>query len=121
YGDETGFLYSNGSFSPIAVPGAAFTSPSAINNLGQIVGDFSGPPAGNFLYSGGSYTTVAPPGTFGAWTNHAINDSGQVVGTSTSGGPAYGFLYSVGSYTTIAPPGSSNSWPQAINSSGQVV
>jgi probable HAF family extracellular repeat protein len=42
-GNPQGFLYSNGRFTTIAVPGASGTLPNSINNAGVIAGSFGGP------------------------------------------------------------------------------
>ena len=54
------FLYSGGSIAPIAFPGSTGTLATAINNSGQIIGEYDNH---SFLYSNGSYTTIAPPGS----------------------------------------------------------
>src|SRR6266849_2813039 len=54
-----GFLFSNGQFSTIFVPGSTQTSAQGINNSGQIVGTANIPgPSGieSFLLSGGNYS-----------------------------------------------------------------
>ncbi len=63
--------------------GSEGTWPFAINNLGQIVGNYfdSKGISHGFLYSNGTYTTLSDPladkgGTY-AW---GINDAGQIVG-----------------------------------------
>lgn len=39
---EHGFLYSNGDYSRITVPGATYVDPTGINDLGEIVGYYKG-------------------------------------------------------------------------------
>jgi probable HAF family extracellular repeat protein len=46
-GYEHGFLYSGGHFTTFDVPGGTSTSPSAINNAGQIIGTYVDPAIGN--------------------------------------------------------------------------
>src|SRR4051794_12280113 len=68
----------NFSFTQIDVPGATNTSAEDINNVGQIVGQFSGGLHG-FLDTGGSFTQIDVPG--GSFTQAlGINDAGQIVG-----------------------------------------
>ena len=68
-------FYSGGSYTPIAFPGSTGTLATAINNSGQIIGEYDNH---SFLYSNGSYTTIAPPGSsasnvsFGRSTPQAI-------------------------------------------------
>lgn len=87
-----GFLYYNGVYTAINVPGSTGTVPTAISNLGQIVGwywDTSGKMHG-FLDTNGIFTTIDPPyaaglsapaGNTQLW---GINDAGDIVGTGPS-------------------------------------
>jgi probable HAF family extracellular repeat protein len=80
-----GFLYDQGSFTTVAVPGSHGTHPRGINASGQIVGsyydDASGPPyfPHGFLLDQGGYTTLDVPGSTATSAN-GINASGQIVG-----------------------------------------
>jgi len=79
-----GFIWSGGVLTSFDMPGSSGTAAFAINNLGQIVGDYKTADGHfhGFLYSGGSFTTIDAPGaTDTAITD--INDSGQMVGTYT--------------------------------------
>jgi len=76
-----GFLYTGGTFTQIAVPGAEFeTDANGINNAGQIVGEFAGSGFHGFLYAAGTYSTVDVPGQMGT-SAEGINDAGQIVGS----------------------------------------
>jgi probable HAF family extracellular repeat protein len=110
-----GFVYSDGSYTTLDVPGATDTTAFGINNLGQVVGWYNTPdssvPGGSsqygFLYSNGTYTTL----------NHAavsINDAGQVV-------VGYYSVYSNGSYTSLPAIGVNGFQYLGINNSGQIV
>ena len=125
--DIVGFIYQNGAYTPLSVPGAFETFPSGINNLGQIVGSYdSGSPSclpGNgcgFLESGGVFTTINYPGSFPANSLTDINDNGQIIGTARL--PPYPgfdttFLYSAGTFTPL------HAIPVAgrINDAGQII
>ena len=119
-----GFLLSGGSYTTIEPPGALHSTALAINDSGQIVGNFEYADGlgHGFLLSGDSYTTIDPPGSLSTGVS-GINASGQVVGTFLSGSPsvAHGFLFSGGSYTTIDVLGSVGTSVSGINASGQVV
>ena len=118
------FLYDQGSYTRLEVPGASSTNANGINASGQIVGtyaDSASPPNNHgFLLDQGNYTTLDPPGSFETVAS-GINDSGQIVGWygDTAGG--HGFLLAQGSYTTLDLPGSSGTEAYGINDSGQIV
>lgn len=84
-----GFLYLNGVFTPINVPGSTGTVPTGINNAGQIVGsywDVQGKMHG-FLDTDGVFTTIDTPyasevsAPLGNTQLFGINDTGDIVGT----------------------------------------
>src|SRR6516164_2102085 len=88
-----GFLYSGGSYTDIAPPGSSSSTSLAINDAGQVVGQYSsGASFYGYLYSGGSYTAPITQDSGPVQTTRAqdINASGQIVG----GGLNFGFLYS---------------------------
>jgi len=55
-----GFTYSNGVFTSFNIPGLNGTVPTAINNLGQIVGSDGNENIG-FVYQNGSSILLSPP------------------------------------------------------------
>ncbi|HLJ94507.1 MAG TPA: PEP-CTERM sorting domain-containing protein [Gemmataceae bacterium] len=81
-------LYSNGSYTPLNVPGLA----TGINDAGDIVGTFQDGinPDHGFLYHNGSYLTVDVPGALRT-DAYGINNAGQIVGyyVDASGGHAF--------------------------------
>ncbi len=103
---------------------------TAINNSGQIVGNFtsSGHP---FLYSNGQMIdlgTMIDLSTFSQSFYHptAINDSAQITGyyTNIYANNNYtfnAFLYSDGKTTDLGSLGGTHTVPASINSSGQVI
>lgn len=105
--------------------GSAYAA--GINSSGQVTGDSDLPginaPQHAFLYSNGTTIDIAPAGT-GNSQGYAINDSGQVAGTSFSivnNAPQQrGFIYSNGVSTTIGTLGGTYSAAYAINASGQM-
>ena len=119
-----GFLYRDGIYTTFDVPGSSTTFGVAINNLGQIVGDYDiGGNQHGFLYSNGVYTTLGVPGSVGSDAS-AINNLGQIVGDYDIGGNQHGFLYSNGVYTTLDVPtrgGDYTGYPGAINDIGQIL
>lgn len=83
-----GFMLSQGVYSNIDVPNAAFTVAEGINATGQIVGiyfDFSNVEHG-FLLNNGTYTTIdfsSATATATATAVYSINDQGEIVGEYT--------------------------------------
>jgi probable HAF family extracellular repeat protein len=118
-GEKThGFLFDNGSFTTIDLPGTdgLGTIVSGINNRGQIIGQsFGGAFWRTFLYCRGEFTTIDPfPGAT-RW----INDKGQIVGDRQLEGLG-GFIYDGGEVTTI-DLSSDEGTVRAINDRGQIV
>jgi probable HAF family extracellular repeat protein len=122
-----GFLYSNGVYTSIDDPSAAFgTIATAINGSGEIAGGYydSGDVRRGFLDDNGTFTDINDPlGTKGTIVVD-LNDASQAIGDYIdSSGISHGFLYSGGSYTTIDDPlaGADNTILTSINASGQIV
>jgi probable HAF family extracellular repeat protein len=126
-GNEKGFLYSGGTYTPLAVPGFTDTTAYGISNItGQIVGSALTGNYGNyqgFLYSGGTYSPIAVPGATNTFP-YGINSTGQIVGSYSivPGADFNAFLYSGGTYTPLAVPGATGTIAAyGINDAGQVV
>jgi uncharacterized membrane protein len=79
------FLWVNGTFTPINLPGM----PSGINDSGQIIGNVGGPfgadvvGAFGYLDTNGIIQTIDVPGSTGT-AAYGINDAGAIVGTFTT-------------------------------------
>ena len=107
-------------FTPIDVPGAAWTVASSINDTAQIIGTFwDGTRTHVFLNSGGSFTTIDIPGASNIGAS-GINNAGQIVGMFLDGTGWHGFIYSAGSFTIIDVPLYQPSL-SGINTAGQIV
>jgi probable HAF family extracellular repeat protein len=121
--DTAGFFYAAGVATTLShVPHGRVT---AINNMGEIVGDLSrdtGPSPQAFLWSAG---TVIDLGTLGGARSEAraINDSGQVAGFAYLDGNSatHAFLYSGAGLADLGTLGGRNSMAFGINRTGQVV
>ncbi|MGC2113846.1 MAG: hypothetical protein WA656_04920, partial [Pseudolabrys sp.] len=108
-----GFLYKDGTYTTLE-----FASPSAINDMGQIVG--LNEAGASVLYSGGVFTTLAVPGATDT-TAEGINNSGQIVGSYVGeSAQQHGFIYSDGVYTHVDDP-LGMTFPSDINDRGQIV
>jgi probable HAF family extracellular repeat protein len=122
-----GYVYSDGVYTTIDDPLATNgTVPTAINDLGQIVGYyFDSTGTHGFLYSGGIYTTLNDPTAGTIFTvPTGINDTGQIVGhyNLSSSNAAHGFLYAGGAFTTIDDPlATFGTSADNINNAGQIV
>jgi Lipase (class 3) len=119
------FLYSGGTYTTINVPASlgAYTSPSAINASGQIVGNYVGNGLYHgFLSSGGTYTSISvtSSGNYGTIAT-SINTSGHIVGYfGNDQDHLHGFLDVGGNYTTVDVIGSTSTIALRINDSGQI-
>ncbi len=91
---EHAFLYSGGSMRDLGTLGGAFSTPTHINDRGQVVGNADTTNGGRhaFLYNGSG--SLQDLGTFGGSSSAAcINNQGQIVGESfISGGVQHAFL-----------------------------
>jgi probable HAF family extracellular repeat protein len=117
-----GFLYSNGSFTPLDVPGAVSTQAWEINDAGHIVGhyrDTAGVSHG-FVIVSGSVTAIDVPTAQGSTQCQGINNLGQIVGTYKVAGDDHGFLYSGGTFTPIDYPGAQATQAVGINDAGTI-
>jgi hypothetical protein len=127
YTDSAGshaFLYSNGNYTTLAVPGSQSTTLSEINNGGQVLGTYTDPSGTHsFVYTNGMYTETAFPGA-GSTTASAINDAGQVAGSYSDAAGSHVFLDTDGTYITIDAPLSSGqpaySYFSRLNNAGEV-
>ena len=119
---QSGYLLSNGVFSPIEI--GVPSSVRGINIHGDIVGLFGSYFYHGFVLSKGSVTQIDYPGAdFGYTIPEDINDVGDVVGyySLAWGDPEHGFLLRHGVYTTIDYPGADAANVRGINSEGDIV
>jgi len=121
------FLYRNGKFTDLGSLGGTFGSAMAVNDLGQVTGQYSiaGDSASHaFLYSGGKMRDLGTLPGFANSIGMGINILGQVVGYAYTGDPFDGmraFLYSNGKMKDLGVlPGFTNSKAYAINNLGQI-
>ena len=93
-----GFLYGNGTFTPISVPGSLGTTPKGLNSS-TIVGSYVTSTAlHGFLLQGGIFTALDFPGAIFS-DAHSINASGKVIGIYEDSNFQYhGFLWEGGAF-----------------------
>ena len=107
----------------MAFPGAFETTPTGINNAGDIVGSYTpqqNQPIGyGFLLHAGNFTNITAPPGFNTYAS-GIDSAGDIVG-STSGIHGGGFLLKQGTFTTVGPPGGGNVHLYGIDDSGDMV
>jgi uncharacterized membrane protein len=86
-----GFLYANGQYSTIDVPGAVSTIASGINDSGEIVGSFfDGTHTHGFVDQNGMFSQIDISGAADTYVN-AVNNNGMIAGSFTSD-TAHGFI-----------------------------
>jgi probable HAF family extracellular repeat protein len=101
------------------LPGSTDNEPSAINNIGEVVGVSANHA---FLYSGRTMTDLGTLGGFLSSYASGINNSGQIVGwAAMSNGVTHAFFYSGGSMIDLGTLGGSVSVANGIDNSGQIV
>lgn len=95
---------------------------AAVNDLGEIVGDYDDYNQG-YERSGGHFTTIAVPFAGAAGTfPYGINNSGEVVGGWwDSNIIEHGFTLIGGTYTSFDFPGATETGGFGINSAGDIV
>ena len=120
---QHGFLYDSGTMTQLDVPGAVVTQPRAINDSGEIAGDWtdSAGATHGFLWTAAQGFTLfdAPQATLTSIT--AINSSGVAVGYFSDGKADHGFVLDTqGVVTLLQAPHASSTIPNGINARGQV-
>ena len=123
---RSNYLITFSSFTALGSP-YANTQPQGINDLGQIIGQFtySGGYFQGFLDTVGTFTGLYDPIANSSIFPNGINSMGQIVGYYTdSNGISHGFLYSGGNngtYTTIDDQSGVSNIASGINDAGQIV
>lgn len=124
---QFGFLLNKGTYTTLAVPGAALTQATAINGSGTIVGAYTlggFNPYTGFIWQNGSFTNtnILFPGTSTTFPV-GIDGAGNIYGLFfDQNGITHGFQYSVaGVYTQIDLPNSESTALNGASSNGNVV
>jgi uncharacterized membrane protein len=125
---QRSFLLDKGKYTKIDFPGAIETQALSINNLGQVVGQYTRQDGtfGGFRWDKGRIKDIDipdVPGQIGASVS-AINDKGELVGsvavTENSQLVQFGFLLARGRFTTFRAPRVPFTVPFGINNRGQI-
>jgi len=96
---------------------------NGINNLAQIVGNYTDPNGAEhgYLDNNGAFTSIDYPGAVYT-VAQGINDSGTIVGWYQDvSGNFHAFEKTGSTFTTLGPPGSSWSFAYGINKQGRIV
>lgn len=125
-----GFIYEDGVYKEVNVPGALATTATAINNRGWIAGyfiDSTQKPHG-YLYIGNNLTAFDMPAADALYINCLdVNERGATIGYySTQCSPLYcpkdhSFLRSERTVVDIDVPNAAETIPNSINNKGTVV
>jgi len=114
-------------FTQLDVPTATFTEARALNDSGQVVGEFkvgTGPTTA-FIYSSGTFTTFSPTGA--AYTQAVgINSGGEVVGSYRDASSVWhaflrGAKGKAPRIATLDPAGSTSTFGWGVNDNSYVV
>ncbi len=119
-----GFLFANGSFSPITFPGAAWTAAYGVNASGQIVGAYGPSEAEGrhgFLLNAGTFSSLDVPRGRDT-VARGLNNLGQIVGDYLGeDGQRHGFLMTGGQFRAISVRESGAVGVTGINDAGQIL
>jgi probable HAF family extracellular repeat protein len=120
-----GFILDHGNFTTIAYPGATITIPEAINNKGEVVGNWSDESGTQYMfkYVDGTFTELNVTGATRTEGVGGVNDNGETSGFYGNNGGNYGFLLSSeGELQTIEDPNDPTITGLAgLNNNGQAV
>ena len=135
--ESHGFLLDHigGTFSPIDFPNVLGTAATAINDAGEIVGNYLScktPGRGSsspclyaqghgFYLTGGTFTSLDPPGSISTSVT-GINNSGEIVGTYLDGSnKTHGFVFNAGVFTDVDFPAAAITVVNGVNDRGEIV
>jgi probable HAF family extracellular repeat protein len=121
-----GFVWREGQFETLQVPGSAYTSPRGINARGHVAGEYWSDKVYGFVWDGSTYHTVdlaESPGPLSWSAGRAINAGGDLAGWygSAETWVFHGYLLAKGQRITIDGPGSTWTIATGINAERTVV
>jgi probable HAF family extracellular repeat protein len=119
---QHGFIYDNGDFSSLDVPGASACSATGINDRGQVVG-FYEDAAGvhGFLSDGETIVPIDVSDTDASSTSAlGVNNDGDIVGMYQDGSGTHGFILKQQIFSSIDVPGAVQTVVLGINRRGQI-
>jgi hypothetical protein len=126
-----GFMFRDGQYTLLDVPGAARTYVQAINSVGQMAGYFratdnDNAPRVGFVLAGGVFTPVRAPGTessesFSETYVWGIDDALRMVGQYSLSGMPRSFVLAGGTWTDFQIPGASETVVRQSNTAGMLI
>lgn len=121
----SGYMYSQGVFTPINYPGAVGTFPTMLITPEMVVGAFyDGSNYHGFYYYNGAFVKVDHPGAYFTWFS-GVNPEGEMTGYYQDGTGQHGLLYSITTGAMVSVdvpvPGSYSSEVNGIDPQGDIV
>lgn len=121
----SGYMYSQGVFTPINYPGAVGTMPTMLITPSLVVGAFwDGSNYHGFYYYNGAFQKVDHPGAYFTWFS-GVNPEGEMAGYYQDGTGQHGLLYSISTAAMVQVDvpvvGSSDSEVNGIDPQGDIV
>jgi probable HAF family extracellular repeat protein len=119
---QHGFLYDNGVFTSVDVPGASITSATGINDYGHVVG-FYEDDAGvhGFVDDGETVAPIdAPYPDVSSTSALGMNNGGDIVGMYQDGSGTHGFVLKQQTFSSIDVPNAAQTVVLGINRRGQI-
>jgi len=120
-----GYLQAGTSFRKIAYPGSTASCTLAINDLGEIVGDYTldgGNTYHAFLLVGTVFSAVPDPPSAISAIAEGVDNLGNIVGAYVDSSDAvHGFVYSNGAFTVVDVPGAGYTHVHATSPNGTIL
>jgi hypothetical protein len=116
------FIYKDGVYSTLTVPGSTLVVPYDVNSLGQIVGGYidNSSVTHGFVDTAGVFTQVDYPAATGTIVT-GTNTAGDLVGVFQDAIGTHGFIDKGGVFTQVDFPGGTNTQAAGINAADEVV
>jgi hypothetical protein len=124
-GQEIGFIYADGKFTDLRVPGSLGTFPYRINSRRQVAGYFldNTGHASGFVWTEGQYQPVNVPGASETFV-YGMNEKGELVGSFIDSSGTHGFLETDGIFMAFDAPATLatfGTFARDINDAGEIL
>jgi hypothetical protein len=122
---EVYYLYEDGLYTPVNVPGQSRTQVDFISSTGQVGGSTGLPGNTNdvgFVLSNGTYTTYAGPNKNGSSVVVGVGPSGEILGIYLDENKnLQGYVFAANTYATLSVPGATATYIQSVSTSGTLL